>query len=858
MSSALTDEQLQEALDECAAEPVHIPGRVQPYGALVAFDPKSEEILYASENCEAVIGRSVTSLLSKEFGQAFGRETIHAIRNAAGQPNFVKSSAPLGAFEINRRPLELHAFGSQDLYVVEFEAEGDIEFGTEQALDAISLMIETIKDCDTQKELFDLTVGVLRHLTGYDRVMIYKFDQDYNGEVISETKRARMEPFIGLRFPSYDIPQRARDIMAKLSLRFIEDVDQDPVPLLAARKDLPPLDISFAATRGVSPVHMEYLRNMGSKSTMTLSVVVRGDLWGIISFHHGRPNVPTAKLRNVLSKFLPIFTSKLETLMQRELLHLLKNVDQIKDRLLIEIDEDTEMESFFPSVAPTIAKVLKADGVSAVIGSQNRSFGQVPGQSVMNELLKLAHEDRTQVVAIDNLSARFPHLSDDLNGMAGALVYAINPGRAICFFREEIERKIAWAGNPEKTVEVVSGRMRLMPRGSFMTYLEQVGGTSEPWTDQDLFFTHRIWAIINSAERRALLNTLNRQQALMIDELNHRVRNILALVRSVSKQARRHYSSLQSYSKSVEARIQALAAVHEIASGASKSAVDLQRLIRTEFAPYDGVARVQVGITGENPMMRADIAPIFSLVIHELTTNAAKYGALSISGGSVSVSIERVHNGYDVVWQETGGPQVSEPKGLGFGSTLIRDAVPHEMNGKATLTFAETGVVAELFLPDDLFDLSRTDTLREGVAEAEELPLSVTEKAGIPGKTLCGTALVLEDNFVIAKEMGDQMDELGFEDVVKVSSVEKALDFIDSETPTVAVLDVNLGGGQTSEPVALRLAELNVAFVFVTGYGEKAKLPPELSQIPRLTKPVDETKLKNALAVQLSRRSNVQ
>ena len=854
MATRLTDEEVQEALDECAAEPVHIPGNVQPYGALVCFDPQTETILYASENCQTITGHTAASLLNSSFREVFGRELIHAIRNVAGQPNFARESVSLGNVEINGQGLELHAFGSDGRFVVEFEAEGDIAFSDQQGLDVINLMIKTIQNCTSQQSLLDLTVSLMRHLTGYDRVMIYKFDQEFNGEVIAEEKRASMEPFVGLRFPSSDIPSQARAIMARVPIRFIEDVDQTPVPLLAAAADLPPLDISLAVSRGVSPVHLEYLRNMGSQATLTLSILLNDQLWGIISFHHGKSTVPAARLRRVLSMFLPIFSSKLETLLQSEMLEQIKHVEQIKDSLMLQIGEDAEMDAFLPGIAPTVLEILNADGASALIGSQSRNYGQVPGQSVLDALLQLAHEDRTRVLAIDNLVERFPQLQKDLNGIAGAIVYAIEPGRAICFFRQEIERKIAWAGNPDKTIENVSGHSRLIPRGSFSTYLQTVGGMSEAWTDRDLFFTHRIWEIINSAERRALLNTLNRQQALMIDELNHRVRNILALVRSVSSQARRRYGSLNSYSKSLEARIQALAAAHDIASGESTHAVSVQSLIRTEYLPYEEKDELQVVLSGADPQMRADIAPIFSLVIHELTTNAAKYGALSVAGGVVTVTVERSLKGYSVIWQESGGPTVSEPESYGFGSTLIREAVPHEMNGKATLTFAKEGVVAELFLPDELFDLARTGRETVSITRTEGETLSLAEKVGFSGEALSGTAMVLDDNFVIAKEMGDQIADFGFQDVVKFPNAQKALEFIDSELPVVAVLDINLGGGRTSERVAQRLLEHNVAFVFVTAYGETAELSAQFDNVPRLRKPVEESELKRSLAVQLSRR----
>lgn len=854
MTTKLSDQELQAALEECASEPAHIPNQVQPFGALVAMDPQKDCILYASENCEVLTGHTAHSLLNASFKETFGREIVHALNNAASQPNFTRSVVSLGVFDLNGQSVEIGAFKSGDLYVLEFEREAEVIFNTDQALDALSLLIENVEKCTTQSELFDVTAELMQHLTGYDRIMIYRFDQDFNGEIIAERKRRKMETFLGLRFPSYDIPAQARALMAKLPIRFIEDIDQKPVPMLAAHNELPPLDMTYAAARGVSAVHMEYLRNMGTQATMTLSIVVGGELWGMISFHHASPQVPPARLRNILARFVPIFAAKLETLQQRTLLDQINNVDQIKDRLLIEIDDDTEMEAYFPTIAKTTMDVLKACGLSAIIGTQSMNYGQVPSPGVLKELLALAHQDETQVVSIKNLGERFPDLKHELNGIGGALAHAIKPGWAICFFREEAAQEISWAGNPEKTIEHVAGRARLKPLGSFMTYLQRVAGSCTHWTEQDLFFTHRVWTIINSAERRSLLNTLNRQQAIMIDELNHRVRNILALVRSVSGQARRRYGSLNSYSKSLESRIQALAAVHDITSGTSTKAIDLQTLIRAEFGPYQDPGYGHVKITGANPHLRPDTAPIFSLVVHELTTNAAKYGALSVDTGQVDIAINEAPEGYEIFWQESGGPAVSEPAELGFGSALIRQAIPHEIDGISTLDFKPEGVVATILLPKTLFDTDQADAAPVSEqADVERRP-SLAEKVGMSVGSLSGIALILEDNFVIAKEMGDQLEEFGFDEVVKFANVDNVLTFLESERPKIAVLDVNLGKGSTNEEAALRLSEMNVPFIFVTGYGERGVLSDKLDNVLRLTKPVETEQLKSALMLELSKQ----
>lgn len=844
----LSDEIVRDALAECAAEPVHIPGTVQPFGCLVGMDAETREIHYASENCGEIIGYAASALFGKTLRETLGSDVEHALNNAAAFPLFETTSIPLGMVTINAVEIEAHAFRTGAFVVLELEPHTPTELGDHHALNALSLLIDVIEGCDTQKDLFDSTVDCLRQFSGYDRVMVYRFDREFNGEIIAEDKRFSMEPLLGLRFPSFDIPAQAREIMSKVPLRFIQDIAQTPVPIRTRTKDTGPLDITMAYTRGVSPVHMQYLQNMGVQATMTLSLVVDGKLWGMISFHHQRPRVPPAMLRRIFVQVLSVFTTKLEALRQREVLDRIDEVEQMKDDIFDEIDANHQMQQFFHSIGQMVSKVMRADGASVLIGSQRFGYGEMPGQSITDELLKRAQAAQNRVVAIESIEDTLPDLVGDANETRGALVYATDADRAICFFRRGISTKISWAGDPEKTIEVAEGRARLSPRGSFKAYLEDASSSCEQWTEQDILFARQIWNIVNAAERRVLLNTINRQQQIMIDELNHRVRNILALVRSVSRQARRRYGTLNSYAKSLESRIQALANVHDI-YGTTATSMGLHKLIMTEFVPYQVEGNKQIELTGDNPRIRADVAPIFSLIMHELTTNAAKYGALTVETGKVLIDICETQAGYVLTWQEVGGPPVSSPQEFGFGTTLIEQAVPHEMDGSTTLTFKPGGVEAEIVLPHSLFDWSMS------IAEVEqaENTVSISEQVGLPSAALNGTALVLEDNFVIAKEMGDQLSDFGFRDVVSFSNVPSAMEFIDQEVPLVALLDVNLGNGVTSAEVALRLHQLGVATVFSTGYGEKANLPSELNYVPRLTKPVDPRTLKNALAVQISK-----
>ena len=602
-----------------------------------------------------------------------------------------------------------------------------------------------------------------------------------------------------------------------------------PVPLLADDPSTDPLDISLAACRGVSPVHMEYLRNMGVASTMTLTIKTDGKLWGIISFHHGRPHVPAPDLRDVLANFGQLFATKLQVLEQAARLQLVARVDALKDSALDGIEADNELESF----AKVVFEILDADGIALTSEDKAFTFGNVPDLPLLSHLQDLSRTS-DDIQTFENLAQAFPTLANATHGCAGALLAAAEPGRTLCIFRKERTRDITWAGNPEKTIEDHDGRRRLSPRGSFSTYLEQVSGHCAPWSEHDKYFASRIWSLVNSAERRELQSALSRQQQIMIDELNHRVRNILALVRSVSQQARRSsYGSLESYSRSLEARIQALAASHDLASGGVVVSVLLAELLTKEFAPYSSERRARLIVKGTAGAIHADVAPIFSLVIHELVTNAVKYGALSNDVGTVTVTLLPVDTGLNLHWTERGGPPVKEPDELGFGSTLIKQAFPHELNGEAALNFEESGVTARFFLPSAVFQNAGEQA--NAALPDESAPLTNAES--LKAKLATATCLLVEDNFVIAEGMRAQLEGLGVGQVEIFSRVDAAEDYLSNEQPSFAILDINLGAGTTSEPLAHKLHALRVPFFFVTGYGESGYPGGAFSDIPNVTKP---------------------
>ena len=844
MARQLSSSEIEQALQTCADEPIHIPGTIQPMGGLLAYSLGTEEIEYASENIEKYLSPKQGGLLGFTACEGLGKEAYHALCNAAGQPGFETQRTSVGRFDFGSRELEVHAFSSGAHVVVDFEDAGQPWGSDADPFGDLRVLTREIQNSPNLDTLLKRATSLMRQISGYERVMIYKFDRQFNGEVCAESKRKSAESFLGLRFPHWDIPPQARAMMIRNPVRIICDVDQRPIPIRSMDERAKPLDISLSLLRGVSPVHMQYLRNIGAASTMTLSIVVEGSLWGIASFHHRKPRYPGVRIQRLLSAIQPIFEYKIGTLQVAAAKELERKVDLTEVAIQSEIDANPDISKVFPDMAASFCVALDAHGVAFLSDAMSASQGKVPDQSVLDRLLEDATSVSPGILAIENLSAKLPELADELNGCAGALVGTFGTKRAICVFREEQTQSVAWAGNPEKTIERVDGRWRLEPRGSFATYLTEVRGQCNHWTEQDHLLLRRLWTVANAAERRSLMSTLNRHQALMIDELNHRVRNILALVNSVSRQARRRYKSIDSYAQSLEARIRALAAAHEIGSGNAATAASVMSIIKKELAPYADPQGMRIEVTGADARISAENAPILGLVIHELATNAAKYGAISGDAGRVRVTLHNNEEGLCIHWTETGGPPAEVPTERGFGSTLIENALPHELGGTSELTFARSGVSARLVLPKSVLI-----QLCNEVAPAKTTAPEVSGNQGVKvsGEVFDGTVLVVEDNYLIAVELNKQITELGYPNVEVVSNAADALDVIDDKRPDLAIIDINLGGANTSVEVARRLRAEGVPFAFATGYGDKTRVPADFSDARRLLKPVALTELRTAL-----------
>jgi two-component sensor histidine kinase/CheY-like chemotaxis protein len=389
--------------------------------------------------------------------------------------------------------------------------------------------------------------------------------------------------------------------------------------------------------------------------------------------------------------------------------------------------------------------------------------------------------------------------------------------------------------------------IELSPRNSFAAWQETVKGRSAPWHPMQVHAAEMLRTTLleiflkvtdaaNLQRKRA-----QEQQSLLISELNHRVRNILNLMRGLVSQSRGSADTLEGFTANLDGRIQALARAHDQLTAERWEPTSLKTLIQCEFAAYADSRPGRVVITGPDAMIQPNAYTTLALVLHEMATNSVKYGALCDGSGTVSVALSEDRSGGLLIsWVERGGPPVQPPKRRGFGSTIIETSIPHELKGSAEISYKVTGVEADFRLPPAAI----AEILPPEPAAAE--PAAAPQPAA--GATaLSGLAMVLEDSLIIAMDAAGILEDMGASEVKIVSAVGEALDWLEGNSPGFALLDVNLGDEQ-SVPVAEALAKRGVPFVLATGYGVTDELQAAYPPCAMVQKPFTAESVRAAAA----------
>ena len=827
------------SLENCDSEPVHIPGNTQSFAVLIATDNKMSRITYCSANISDIFDINPKDILGTLLSDLLDAKVLHDLNNTLSLSSSRLQRERVSEIKINGKAYEIWAHVSEDIPVIEFEASQSESLTQNQSiLNVRSLLARLGQDKDIDKSLQEAVIG-LRHLSGFDRVLAYQFDTNGDGEVKAEARGASLTPLLGLRFPKWDIPNQARDIMKKLPLRMIEDVNAVPVNLLTEKDNHSPLNLTLAASRGVSPIHMEYLRNMGVKGTMTLSIVVRGKLWGLFAFHHSEPrNIGPGK-RGAAELFAQFFSLQMEQRIETDLNNARTHALEYQSALLDAAENALTLSELVREISDPLCTLVDSDGMALISPESIFQTGSTPEPDTIRKIgeILIGSQDE-DIVVTDSLEA----FGFEPTPCAGAIALHLDKDtqNIVVFFRDEAALSVKWAGAPHKDIIDDDSGPRLKPRGSFQVYKESVKGKSRPWNQKNIFAAEQARMALTKADSalfRRLSHKAERQRSIYIAELNHRVRNILSLIRSLSRRTQETSYSLESYAKALERRISALGAAHDLAANHIANGIVINELFELEAKPFENEQDQQFFLHGEKFVLRSDIAPIFALIVHELMTNCVKHGALSVTGGRIDVSIKSADQGVMISWTETGGPKTQTPTRQGFGLGLIESAVPYELDGKSEIEFRPEGLHAEFWLP-----LKLVTPLSEAMAARPHKSTRHRPKKNQFPKNI----LLVEDSLMLAIDMSDMLKGIGAETVEKAASVAQAKDCLIKFTPDFAVLDISLRDEESFE-VAELLIQQKVPFCFATGYGSEYPVPERLKGHLVLTKPVNINVLRSAI-----------
>ncbi|WP_158884224.1 HWE histidine kinase domain-containing protein [Rhodanobacter sp. L36] len=820
-------------LTTCDREPIHLLGAIQSFGFLLTVS-SDWRVGQASANLHEYLGLSPTEACGRLLSDVLTQDGVHAIRGAL--QSMASHDSVERLFGLVLKPglafdLAIHR---SDQWIV-IEGERSVAENPADAAQSTRTMIMRLQRAGTLLETCQEAARQVRALTGFDRVMIYRFDEDGSGEVIAERAQSVLEPYLGLHYPASDIPQQARALYLRNTLRIIADVDDAVSTIVSvAGVNTHPLDLSLSVLRAVSPIHLQYLRNMGVAASMSISIVQQGELWGLIVCHHGKPRQLSLGVRTTAELFGQMFSFLVEN-RQREMELAQERFTRAQhNRLIASLPGEGSVFDNLAAVASELRGMIECDGLAIIVDDRICATGRVPSDAAIRELGRFI--DKTSPGAsfsTDRLATIYPPSREFDSCAAGMLAMPISSVKRdyLIFFRDGWNHAREWAGDPGKPTLMNANDDAIGPRKSFAAWSELVEGHSRKWSAGDVRVVEQlrvsllevIFRASDSADRAR--QEAGTKRELLIAELNHRVRNILGLIRGLVAQSHDGVSHVEEFIETVSGRIQALARAHDQITAEQWSAAPLRSLIEAEANAYLLPGRDRLQMTGPDILLDPHAFSTIALVVHELMTNSAKYGAFSTPGGRVVIAWAIDENAsMTLSWIEQGGPPVRAPTRRGFGSTIVERAIPFDLKGTAAVDYALGGLQANFVIPKAFFRLS------DGVVAA------VAAKRAAPLDHLQGEVLVLEDNMIIALDAEDILARLGASKVHSVSRVSEALQLIETQLLTFALLDFNLGD-ETSLVVALQLRSRGVPFMFATGYGEELRLPEELKHVRVITKP---------------------
>ncbi|MBH8554790.1 GAF domain-containing protein [Nostocaceae cyanobacterium CENA357] len=471
--------------------PIHFFRQIQPHGVLLVLEEPELKILQISSNTWNIFGINPENVLHKKLEDLLDPFQIERIKTGLSEDNLEF---------IN--PTKIWVRKKGDDYVVfdavfHRNAEGFLILELEPAISRENIpflsfyhlaraSINQLEKTSNLRDFCQIIVQEVRKVTGFDRVMLYKFDDDGHGSVIAEEKLASMEPYLGLHYPESDIPKPARKLFVSNSIRLIPDSYAEPVQILPANNPVSdrPVDLTNSILRSAASCHTEYLHNMGVGASLTISLIKDQKLWGLIACHHQSPKYVSYELRKACEFLGRVIFSEISAREETEDYDYRMSLTHIQSLLVEYMSQEENFIDGLVKYQPNLLNLTSAQGAAVCFGDHCTVIGETPKEEDLNYLVQwLKNNVDEEVFYTDSLPQIYPDAERFKNVASGLLAIPISRRNYVLWFRPEVIQTVNWGGDPHKAFEVsqTEGNVRLCPRKSFELWKETVRLTSLPW-----------------------------------------------------------------------------------------------------------------------------------------------------------------------------------------------------------------------------------------------------------------------------------------------------------------------------------------------------------------------------------------
>lgn len=629
------------------------PGSIQPHGVLLALSTQLE-ILQVSSNTQDYLGKQPEELLGQPLSYLIDALDLEAIAQLPTEEidtlNYLKLSV---CTKEGKREFDafVHRVGDKIILELELtESPAQVNFFNIHAL--IKRAIAKLKCTNNLIDFLQLAAQQVREITGFDRVMVYQFDHQGAGEVIAEAKTQELSPYLGLHYPATDIPEPARELYRRNSLRLIPRFNAQPAELIATTDDTP-LDLSLSVLRSVHPCCVEFHQNMGVAALMVIPLIKNGNLWGLISCHHQTPKYVPYEIRSGCEFLGQIVSSELANKVIQEQVDYKARLESLRSGVVESISQADNLKDALIQPEPRLLGLVGATGAAVCLDGEISLVGTTPDLEDVRSLITWADTQvNDNIFCTDSLPKLYPEAETFKDIASGLLLLRISKLRHyyILWFRPEVIRTVTWAGNPHESIQVHSdGSVTLCPRKSFEQWQEIVRLTSAPWQeceiDSALSLRNAIVGIVlKKAEELAKINQelerSNRELASFAYAASHDLKEPLRGIYNYSVILLEDYASaldedatefLQtviSLSIRMEALINGLLRLSQLGQAALQlQAVNLNELLDQVINVFHASRQqhnLELRIPRPLPTIRCDPV-LMNEVFSNLITNAFKY-----------------------------------------------------------------------------------------------------------------------------------------------------------------------------------------------------------------------------------------